>query len=61
MDMQAKIMICLWYDGDAEGAARFYAKTFPDSSVGAVEGVLRDVDPLLQILLLLNSGTSIRN
>jgi uncharacterized glyoxalase superfamily protein PhnB len=31
-----KIMICLWYDGDAEDAARFYAKTFPNSSVGAV-------------------------
>jgi 2-polyprenyl-6-hydroxyphenyl methylase/3-demethylubiquinone-9 3-methyltransferase len=36
MDKQAKNTICLWYDGDAEDAARFYAKTFPDSSVGAV-------------------------
>src|SRR5664279_3166248 len=32
----AKNTICLWYDGDAEDAARFYTKTFPDSSVGAV-------------------------
>ena len=32
----ARNTICLWYDNDAEGAARFYAKTFPDSSVGAV-------------------------
>ncbi len=32
----AKNTICLWYENDAEGAARFYAKTFPDSSVGAV-------------------------
>lgn len=32
----AKNSICLWYDNDAEGAARFYAKTFPDSSIGAV-------------------------
>ena len=32
----ARNTICLWYDGDAEDAARFYAKTFPDSSVGAV-------------------------
>ena len=32
----AKNTICLWYSGDAEDAARFYAKTFPDSSVGAV-------------------------
>jgi predicted 3-demethylubiquinone-9 3-methyltransferase (glyoxalase superfamily) len=31
----AKDTICLWYDGDAEEAAQFYAKTFPDSSVGA--------------------------
>lgn len=32
----AKNTICLWYDGDAEEAANFYAKTFPDSSVDAV-------------------------
>ncbi|MGA9697978.1 MULTISPECIES: VOC family protein [Acinetobacter] len=32
----AKNTICLWYENDAEGAARFYAETFPDSSVGAV-------------------------
>lgn len=36
MDTQAKMTICLWYNGDAEEAARFYAETFPDSSVGAV-------------------------
>lgn len=34
--MIAKNTICLWYDKDAEAAARFYAATFPDSSVGAV-------------------------
>ncbi|HKP70585.1 MAG TPA: VOC family protein [Pyrinomonadaceae bacterium] len=33
---QAKNTICLWYDGDAEEAARFYSETFPDSSVDAV-------------------------
>jgi 2-polyprenyl-6-hydroxyphenyl methylase/3-demethylubiquinone-9 3-methyltransferase len=32
----AKNTICLWFDGTAEDAARFYAATFPDSSVGAV-------------------------
>ena len=32
----AKNTICLWYDGDAEAAAHFYAETFPDSKVGAV-------------------------
>ncbi len=28
--------ICIWYDKDAEAAARFYAETFPDSSVGDI-------------------------
>jgi 2-polyprenyl-6-hydroxyphenyl methylase/3-demethylubiquinone-9 3-methyltransferase len=32
----AKNVICLWYDGTAEAAARFYAKTFPNSAVTAV-------------------------
>jgi len=32
----AKNTICLWFDGGAEEAARFYAETFPDSSVGEV-------------------------
>jgi len=32
----AKNTICLWYDKDAEAAARFYAEIFPDSSVSAV-------------------------
>jgi 2-polyprenyl-6-hydroxyphenyl methylase/3-demethylubiquinone-9 3-methyltransferase len=29
----AKNTICLWYDGGAEEAARFYAATFPESQV----------------------------
>ena len=32
----AKNTVFLWYDKDAEAAARFYAETFPDSVVGAV-------------------------
>ena len=36
MAPHAKNTICLWYDRDAEEAARFYAATFPDSSVDAV-------------------------
>ncbi len=31
-----KTTVCLWYDHDAEDAARFYARTFPGSSVTAV-------------------------
>jgi predicted 3-demethylubiquinone-9 3-methyltransferase (glyoxalase superfamily) len=34
--MTSKNTICLWYDRDAVEAAQFYAKTFPDSAVGAV-------------------------
>ena len=34
--MMTKNTICLWYERNAEEAARFYAKTFPQSSVGAV-------------------------
>ena len=32
----SKVTICLWYDKDAEEAARFYAEVFPDSRVTAV-------------------------
>jgi len=32
----AKNIVCLWYEKDAEAAARFYAETFPDSAVGAI-------------------------
>jgi predicted 3-demethylubiquinone-9 3-methyltransferase (glyoxalase superfamily) len=38
MTQPPKNRICLWFDGDAEEAARFYAATFPDSSV---DGVMR--------------------
>ena len=34
--MASKNTICLWYDGTALDAARFYAATFPDSAVLAV-------------------------
>ena len=34
--MPSKNTICIWYDHDAEDAARFYAETFPDSAVGAI-------------------------
>jgi predicted 3-demethylubiquinone-9 3-methyltransferase (glyoxalase superfamily) len=34
--MTAKSAICLWFDKDAEAAARFYAETFPNSEVTAV-------------------------
>ena len=34
--MSNKITPCLWFDGDAEAAAAFYARHLPDSRVGAV-------------------------
>lgn len=32
----AKNTVCIWYEKGAVEAAQFYAKTFPDSSVGVV-------------------------
>ena len=34
--MKARNTICLWFDKDAQDAARFYAATFPNSEVTAV-------------------------
>ena len=48
-----KNTICLWYDNDAEEAARFYCETFPDSAIGEVQRAPSDYpggkagDPLL--------------
>ncbi|QYO76474.1 VOC family protein [Devosia salina] len=32
----AKNIVCIWYDTEAEEAANFYARTFPDTHVTAV-------------------------
>lgn len=34
--MVARNRVCLWYDRDAEAAARFYVATFPESALGAI-------------------------
>ncbi len=34
--MTNRMTLCLWFDRDAEEAARFYAETFPNSSVGRI-------------------------
>ncbi len=34
--MTNKATLCLWYEGEAQAAAAFYAATFPDSHVGKV-------------------------
>jgi predicted 3-demethylubiquinone-9 3-methyltransferase (glyoxalase superfamily) len=34
--MVSKNTVCLWFNGDALDAARFYAETFPDSEVKAI-------------------------
>lgn len=36
MTLPAKNRICIWYNDDAQEAARFYAATFPGSSMGSV-------------------------
>ena len=33
----SKLTLCLWFDGDAENAARFYAATFPNSALRGVQ------------------------
>ena len=33
----SKATVCLWFDKDAEEAARFYAEMFPDSEMGEVQ------------------------
>ncbi|WP_347474199.1 VOC family protein [Acinetobacter thermotolerans] len=38
----AKNTICLWYDHDAEEAARFYAEIFPDSSIDSIHYAATD-------------------
>jgi predicted 3-demethylubiquinone-9 3-methyltransferase (glyoxalase superfamily) len=35
-EMTPKNTICVWYDREAEAAARFYASVFPDSEVRAI-------------------------
>jgi len=53
MKTNNRATVCLWFDGDAEEAAKFYASTFPNSSVGAVMRAPSDFpsghegDPLL--------------
>ena len=35
--MSRKIQPCLWFNKNAEEAARFYAETFPDSHIDSIE------------------------
>ena len=62
MAMPAKNTICLWYDRDAEDAARFYAQVFPDSAVTAVHRAPGDFPSVLGIPCLgLNGGPAFRH
>ena len=69
-----KATLCLWYDGQAEEAARFYAETFPDSTVGVIsrapadnpstsEGAVLVVEMTLLGMpaILLNGGSTYRH
>ena len=40
--MRPKNTICLWYEKDAHEAAKFYAETFPDSEILAVNAAPSD-------------------
>lgn len=42
MDKPSKTRICLWFNHDAQDAAEFYAKTFPNSAVGNVNRAAMD-------------------
>lgn len=42
MTKPAKNTICLWYDRDAEEAARFYIATFPDTKITAIHRAPND-------------------
>ena len=35
--MTAKNQVCIWYDHDAEAAAKFYASTFPDTRITQIQ------------------------
>ena len=41
--MTHKITPCLWFEGTAEEAARFYTSLFPDSHVDRIERAVMDV------------------
>src|SRR3546814_18561224 len=40
--MTAKNQVCLWYDHDAEEAAKLYAATFPDTRLNCVQAAPGD-------------------
>ena len=46
-----KNTICLWFEKDAEGAARFYAETFPDGAVTAVHKAPSDYPDFARFLV----------
>ena len=71
--MIAKLQPCLWFDGNAEEASRFYADTFPGSRIGTVmrapgdypDGVEGDVLTVEMTIfempfLLLNGGAQFK-
>ena len=35
--MTQQAAVCLWFEKDAEAAARFYSETFPNSAMGAIQ------------------------
>jgi predicted 3-demethylubiquinone-9 3-methyltransferase (glyoxalase superfamily) len=44
-----KNTICLWYDHDAEEAARFYARTFPEVMAKGGDGAKRAFEAMMKM------------
>jgi len=53
-----KATVCLWFNTEAEEAARFYAATFPDSAMGAVQKAPSD-NPSTPAGAVLTAGLTI--
>jgi len=47
--MAGKLAICLWFDGKAEEAARFYCDLFPDSEIKDVHRAPGDPDSVMLV------------
>ena len=47
MPQRAKVVTCLWFDGQGEEAAKFYVSLIPGSEIMSVVGQGPDRPPLI--------------